>query len=564
MKLKIIGFLLCLLPFFGLAQSKKLKKLYNQAKQQFNQQNYSQSLLTFQEVIGFDEENQLIENAHFYYALSAYRSNIFAQAKPAFEQILTKYPNSKAQDEVHYFLADIAFKNNETESAIRLLQKIKSPDLKRDARQMRGFFAQKLDLMKLRFLQQTFPQDTLIAQVLVDKIATTSDKEDDYILLENLLTNYRLEAPKNRKLEKIMRVRRPAYKVAVMLPFDLKKVTKDRDTTSISKLSLQFYQGMRIAQRELDTLDQAKIKLIAYDLSRETEQNRADTLLLNQELKDIDFVIGPLFENSYKKIADAAAMDKINMIHPFTYDSKYLQNRFTYLYQPSQETQARQAISFAKTKFPNKSILIFYDNLAKNKAFAQIYKLQAEQAGVQVLAYEQVSSSDMSKLASTLNQINPTKVGSIFISSTSQLIAGELLKLLQEKIYDVPVFAPDAWLNFQQVDYADYEKLNVHFIYPDFIKTESLEALKFKKAYTSTEFARLQEPSNHAYLGYEMVHFIAKLLQESGSRLDYTPVLQKMPAQTGIVNEKLDFTQSHDNQFVPILKIIEGEIELVK
>ncbi|MCU0446238.1 MAG: ABC transporter substrate-binding protein [Microscillaceae bacterium] len=564
MKFKLIGFLLCCLPFLGLAQSKKLKKLYNQAKQQFNQQNYSQSLLTFQEVIGFDEENQLIENAHFYYALSAYRGNILAQAKPAFEQVLSKYPNSEVSEDAHYFLADIAFKNNEPEQAFRYLQKIKSADLQREAKQMKGFFGQKMDLLKLRFLQQTFLQDTLVAQLLVDKIATTSDKEDDYILLENLLTTYKLEPPKNRKLEKVMRVRKPAYKVAVMLPFDLKKAVKDRDTSSISKLSLQFYQGMRVAQRELDTLGQTKIKLLAYDMTRESEQNRADTLLLNQELKDVDFVIGPLFENAYKKIAEAAEMDKINVIQPFSFDSKYLQNRFTYLYQPSQETQARQALVFAKNKFPNKSIIIFYDNLAKNKIFAQIYKAQAEQAGLQVLAYEQVSSTDVSKLASILGQINPTKVGSIFISSTSQLIAAELLKQLQEKIYDVPVFAPDSWLNFQQVDYTEYENRNVHFIYPDFIKTESLEALKFKKAYTSTEFSRGQDPSNHAYLGYEMLHFIAKLLQENGSRLDYTALLQKMPAQPGIVNEKLDFTTAHDNQFVPILKIVQGEVEMVK
>jgi ABC-type branched-subunit amino acid transport system substrate-binding protein len=557
----IVGiFLILSLPALGQNPSKKLKKAYNQALGIFNQQNYDQALIEFQEVLDFKENNQLIENAQFYYALCAYKNEMPDQAQSALSEFLAKYASSNLRDEANYMLADLAFRKNELDKAFSYLRKIQKPERQQAAQKMEWFFLQKQEIPRLRLVLQNNPKDTLIAQVLVDKIAATSEKEDEYILLEQLINDYKLTPPQNRRIEKILR-RRPVYKVAMMLPFEVQKV-KAKDTSSVSKISMQLYQGMRIAQKELDSTAKLKFELVAYDLNRDSEKTSLDSIFMNQELRDVDFVVGPLFENSFKKLADSALKARIQTIQPISIDDKYIQNRFTYLYHPSQETQVRKSIEFMKKNFRNKSAIVFFDNLAKNRALANLFKETAEKQGLKIEVFEQIQTSRLHKLDSIISRLNSTQIGSIFITSTSQLIALELVRVMKDRIFDVPVFAPDSWLKFQELSNADLEKLNFHFVYPDLLNVDTNEALKFKKAYL-TQTPRL-ELDDYAYLGYEMLHILAKWVDEYGIQVDYTTVTRKKAAESGIVTELIDFGGYNSNQFVPILKIKEGIPELVK
>ncbi|NJO02679.1 MAG: ABC transporter substrate-binding protein [Bacteroidia bacterium] len=117
-----------------------------------------------------------------------------------------------------------------------------------------------------------------------------------------------------------------------------------------------------------------------------------------------------------------------------------------------------------------------------------------------------------------------------------------------------------AWLKFQSISYEDYERQNVHFIYPDYLDTDSAKAVKFKKKYL--DFART-EPNMYAFIGYEILHFFADLLQQYGTQTDYRAELRKLGPESGIATEGINFSQSNTNQFVPILKIKDGNPELI-
>lgn len=538
------------------AQSKKFMKNYTLAKNAFQQQNYTLAISLFNQVFKLNEENNLTEKAYFYYALAALKSGQTSEAQVSFEKILTKYPNLK--EETLYQLADIAFRNRQNEQALNYLSQIKSPSFKNDVASMKGYHLQQLDMLALRMLHQNFPKDTLLVQCVVDKIATTSESYEDLDLMDELITNYQVNRPTQQRLKRKVIKRQTAYKVAVLLPFDYEKM-KSRDTTTVGKLAISMYQGMRIAKKELDTLNGTKVVLYAYDINRDAE-NKIDKFVQEQEWKDIDLIISPLFENLYRKVADFAAKQKVNMINPISFDSRLLLNKFTYLYEPTTETQARQSVEFVKQKFSNKTVLIFYDNLARNKSFANLCKQNAEKEGLKVLAFEELGIGDLMKMNEILAKFNSTEVGSIFVISTSQLIAGETIKIIKNKIYDVPLFVPNAWLTFQDIDYAEYEKLNVHFIYPEYLDTETPGALRFKKAYL--EFAR-QEPGTYSYVGYEIIHYFANLLEKYGTNTDFSNILKNSKPEKGKIEASLDFSKGNDNHFVPILKIKDGEPSLV-
>jgi ABC-type branched-subunit amino acid transport system substrate-binding protein len=289
-------------------------------------------------------------------------------------------------------------------------------------------------------------------------------------------------------------------------------------------------------------------------------ESELDGMLNEKEFEDMDLIISPLFDNLYKKVSELAWKQKINMINPVAIDKKFLLNNFTYLYQPTTETQAHRTIDFAFQNFKNKTVLILHDNLPRNKNFAIVCKQYAENLGLKVLGMEEFQAGNLVKIESFLSKFNPTEVGSLVAITTSQLITLDIIKVLKNKIYDVPVFAPDAWLTFQEIDFADYEKLNVHFIYPEFLNTDTPEALRFKKAYL--EFAR-QEPSTYSYVGYDIIHYFAALLNQYGTKTDYRRFLKNAKPTKGKIDTVIDYSKANDNQFVPILKIVQGVPELI-
>ncbi|MDX2303085.1 MAG: ABC transporter substrate-binding protein [Microscillaceae bacterium] len=553
------GLILC--PLLASAQSKKLYQTYTQAKQAFIQNQYETANSLFALVTQSGEENQLVEYAYYYLALSAQKKNDLKSAQQNYLRLLERYPNWANRDEVYYALADIAFQNQDIESALNYLNKIQATDFQRDIYHIKGYYISRMETTPLRLLQQNLPQDTLIAQILVDKIAARSENMDEIAFMNELIRELKLQKPDKRRIDRFQYIRE-TYKVAAMLPFDFDKLRK-REYTSLSKIAVSMYQGIRLACKELDSLLSVDIKLFAYDVRKENT-NSLNEMISRHEFDDMDFIIGPLFPDEFKKMADLAATQKINMINPISDDAKLLYNEFTYLFRPTAESQAEKVAQFVAQKFSSKNTLIFYDNLTANQELAVQFQKKAEAEGLKVLASQKVNTFDLAKIAEVLDQFKNSSIGSILVSSTSSLVAEEILKVLREKYINAPLFVPDAWLSkFNSIDLLIYENQQVHFISPEYLNTESARASQFIKNYKNFNLQDDEDPDIYAFLGYEMMYYFANLLQKFGTKTNYRTQLNAQGLQVGKLVEGIDFSNKNDNQFVPILKIVNGQTQLV-
>lgn len=557
MKNSIITIIFILYSISTIAQSKKIQKIYAQAKQYLNEKNYSLAIEYFKDVIDSQEENSMVTNAHFFYAQAALKNKELGKSQYGFETILKNYPNWQYKDEVYYSLADIAFKNKEYDVAIDYINQVKSNDLQTSIHNMMGHYIIQMSTLELKLLQQTYPDNTFIAQCLVDKIAATSNKLEDIELMEKIIEELSLETPKKRKVKRKIYKRTP-YKIAILLPFEYHKL-KNKDTTSLGRLAINLYQGIRLAKKELDSLEGTKIELYAYDINRNNKDS-LDKMVLSGEFDDMDFIIGPIFENSFKKMADVAQIKRINIINPISFKSSFSLNDYTFMYTPFSKTQAIQTIKYISTNYVKKSIIIFFDNLSKNKELANTYRQQAEKAGLKVVLFEEVSTRNIAQIKKVLSDVSNDEIGSIFVSSTSQLVASEIIRNLNNLNIKAPVFVPDSWLKFQSIDYEDYERMNTHFISPDYLNKETQKATKFKIAFQ--EFTR-KTPNNYAYIGYEIIHYFSNLLGKYGTNIRFKNILQTQQAKEGKITGGFDYSTGNDNQYVPLLKIKEGETTLV-
>ncbi len=537
-------------------QSRKVQKEYNLAYQLLNQKKYGSAKDAFNRVRISGEDNKLVENAHFFYAQAALENNELDLAKRAFQAMLERYPNWIHRAEIYYAMADIHFQTEEYELALSYLAQIKIPEFVKDVIQIKGFYLTKTPLLRLRILHQTFPQDTLIAQLLVDKIAATSDKVEDYDLLESLVAQYQLQRPEKSKLQKIVYRRQP-YKIGVMLPFDFARL-KNRDTTALAEVAINMYQGMRLAQQELDSLTKVRVRLYAYDVNRNALPE-VNQWALSGEFNDMDLVVGPLFADSYEKMTNIAQLKSFNLVQPLNITSAEIPSPFTYTLLPAIQEQTEDLCGYISDNIRNKTVLILYDRL--NKAFAFAFQQKAQSLGIKVLAIEEIKTVELNQIRNILGQFRPVEIGAMLVSSTSQLLAQEVLKYSEALGINAPSFVPNAWLRFQDIDYETFEQRQIFFLSPDYINFDTPAAVKFKSAYQKS--LKGLEPSQHAYIGYELMHLFGQMLHQYGTQNDFRRVFARQGHIKGKIIEGFDFSKGSINSYMPILRIKEGEPELV-
>jgi ABC-type branched-subunit amino acid transport system substrate-binding protein len=566
MNKKILSFLLCVAFCSVLNElraqnpkpSKKGQKQYITAKSLLNTEKYQEANLIFDAIYKNPKNYELRANSLFYIAVGHQKSKNLAEARQTIEKLLTEFPAFQGREEALYMLAELQFISNEAEKALQTIEKIQEDNTAPDAQNMKGYFLRQMELNALRDLLPKRPKDKMLAQIIADKIATQSTEEQDIDYMEQLIADLKLEKPATMRYERKI-LTKPAYKIAVLLPFELERM-KQRDTTTLNRISVSLYQGMRAAQRQLDTLGGVKVRLYAYEIGSK-DKGKLAKLLKDKEFQDIDAFVGPVFDSLNRAVAEILPTQKALLVNPISLDAKMIVNPYTYLYESTPETQAQRVVDFLSTQGENKNMVIFYDDLRKNKNLATFVKQKAEKQGFKVIVFEEVSVSDLSIIRTTFDKYNRFDVGSMVVSSSSTAVAEEVAKFLQVNSFAVPVIVPDSWLRIQNLDYELYEKLKIHVLAPEYLDIDDAKTLPLKKAYSV--LARQDMPNNnpYPYVGYEVVHHLAKLWETAGTQANYDKVLPKMSPYQGKTGEWLWYEKGkQDNQFVPILHFVKKEM----
>jgi LysM repeat protein len=182
--------------------------------------------------------------------------------------------------------------------------------------------------------------------------------------------------------------------VAMLLPLYLEEITgynyydSARIITSGNLKAfrfLQFYEGALMA---IDALVNKglNIKLFVYDVDGSRGKSKTQSVIRDPELRNMDLIIGPLYYNSFKVVAEFAESHSIPIINPFSRKDKILYNNTNvYKVQPSWEEQLRQTANFIKLNYPDANIIIVRQNQYQNKPELGILKqefLKIEHKGI--------------------------------------------------------------------------------------------------------------------------------------------------------------------------------------
>jgi ABC-type branched-subunit amino acid transport system substrate-binding protein len=539
-----------LLPFWGMAQTNAdYQKKFQNGKKLLADGKYTQARDAFRPLVKVSPANAYAAYAHYYMALASLKNRQPAEAKQTLQTIMEQFPSWKAIDDARYLLANAAFESGDETEALTALKAIRSNALKEEAVGLKKhYLAQVKDLNTLKKLQSAHPDDATVAEVLVDRI-NASNSQADQALAEKLQKQFKLNRNSREETKVTASAQKDSYNVAVLFPFGVNQLNPTA-TSRNNQFALDMYEGIKLGRDKLAE-EGIKVNLFAYDVANDA--NKALEMVNSPELASMDLLIGPLYAESYKVVSSFSRSRQIPLVNPISSNTKILQdNPYSFLVQTSPELRAAKAAEYAAKNFRPNVALIFYGTNSEDSLMAYAYRDKVIETGGKVQVFKKMTSP---QFGTTLQGLNAGTVGHIFITTSNQSVATTMMSALAVADSKVPVITTPNILDFQMIGYEQYERRNVHFIYPDYVSMDNPEAKAFMSRYI-TENNII--PSVYSYQGYDTMLFFGQLLSKYGSR--FRDELLRQPPVKGTALYGFHYAGSTANQYVPLLKFEQSRL----
>jgi hypothetical protein len=536
----------------ALAQEADYQRKYESGKELLKGGKYELAKEIFRPLMQEAEGNRYAAYAHYFYALGSLKTNKPDEARLTLLQLLQKFPDWPDADNAHYLLANAAFEKKDYLAAMGYLEKVRSKPVKEDGENLKRHYASVTTAKALKELHQRYPDDAVLATVLVDKLTLSTDPED-LELAKRLDEKFKLNRAE-QITESTQTEKKDAYNVALLLPFNYNQLVSDKSARN-NQLAVDMFNGIQLAQQKLAE-EGVKINLLAYDIG-----NEADPMLklINQpDFAASDLLVGPLYGSTIKAAIAFAGQRRIGQVNPITNNGQILQNNpVAYLFQPSVESQARYAANYALQNFAVKTAVILWGASARDSTLAHQYRKFYTEGGGKVLAFKKMAQPTVGQMEAALSGYDEAKLGHIFIPSAQQNVAINFMSVMEKNFEAMPVITMANWLDYHMINYDQYERHNVHFIFPEFVDYRKPEVIAFKQAYVAK---RNLIPSIYAYQGYELMMRFGRALGEFGT--NFHAGMQGRPATPGILLPGFHYNGSNDNQYVPLIKFQNADLVL--
>ena len=558
-------------------------------KKLFYQKNYSEAIFYFDSLGSSDNEFKIY--SIYYSGLCDFNLNKFESAQGKFENIKSNHSSWPQIDEVNYWLVRLLLEKNEYEFSFKTFSDIKSHNIKNE---LYNFLDQKVekinDFNKLRKWHEIYPNNNVISKYFGRKLLNEPLDKNIINKIQNILSNVSKE---NLFIDNENYI----FKIAVLLPF----MYNENDNSSIirnNKFIMDLYNGMRIAINHLDSLG-VNIKLYPYDTKR--DPNVVKDILKLSYFNKMDLIIGPLYTSPVKLVSQYCLENKIFMINPLSNNNEIIDNnKYSMLFLPSNKTLAIKAAYYARKKFnKNKNAIIFYENNKVDSLIASIYENEMESYGFNFIYKQKVNLEDSRLILDSLTNsyelmlskqeadsiseipgrvvkdgrgiekldtiykyeekfyIDDDSIGHVFTVSSNSLLSSNTLSAVDVRNDTISVLGFDDWLNYDVNTFDQLKRLDVSFISTKYINFNS-EISNFIKDKFINSYAEV--PSENLFIGFGLINMIGKIVDKYGSYFQFG--LRNENLIEGDVFESFQYNFMNDNQFVPIIKIIDSELKI--
>ena len=533
------------------------------------------------------QRGPLAAYATYYYALACFRQRSFSSARASIRQLIEVFPNWRKLDDARYLLGAVCLETGQYEDALTALQLIRDPALRPDVTKLEQAFLPRLtDLNRLKQLNRAFPANRTVGLALIDLIQRTGGSKDDLELSDRLTNRFGVPGTvtgsptpatagspsADRSAPPVTAANRSTrpkgyYNVAVLFPFRLEEFDAQKRPRS-NQYVYDLYDGIKLAKRKLQD-EGITVNLFAYDL--DNDANKMLELVNNPQFSQTDLIIGPLYVEPNRIASAYANQNNTLLLNPIATSSELVLNQpWSFLAQPSVNQQAQQVAELVRSLNGGRRAAIYFGQARKDSLLAAAYLTELKRQNYQIMDYRKLTGTTQAMadamqftglttapqpLTAVTSPVTPTPttLSHVFFASSNDDDGVRMLDALSRRRVSGPLIATAGAFDFYRNSLSTFTRRELYVVYPDFIDATREPVIQFQEEYVTK---RNTIPSVFAHEGYDMMLFFGRQLAKNTLQQRNRANLRS--DTDDYLLSGFDYTQTNDNQIVPIVKYEDG------
>ena len=300
------------------------------------------------------------------------------------------------------------------------------------------------------------------------------------------------------------------YDIVLMLPFfaTYKDSMLSRDYR-LRDAAIQLYRGAMMAA---DSLESAGLQAKIHVVDVLDDKVAIQAVLKKEVMKRADLVIGPLFKDVIPEVSAWCKDHQVHMVVPVQQPNRVLLNAPSISKTvPGSATQWMAMARYVAEKHAADNVVLVDSKILDDKKLVEAFKeewfrLKKDSLKRVVVFNDPATFSLESKLTGVRNIV--------LVPTSDKKVIAAVFKALGSK--NVEVFGTEAWDDMDFISVVDRNKYHVHFPQNTFVDYSVVPTQRWIETYRSRFKS---EPSNFAFVGYDVTLFYGRGLKTFGREL---------------------------------------------
>jgi hypothetical protein len=553
MKISLLTFVIVFASLLSATAQESLDQ-YRQAKQMISTGNYGQAMDLLSPYLDHDTYGEVANYASYHYARAAYSARQYDLAQSALKQLI-RARKWKHQDDAKYLLAVTQFQQQNITEALAEIDGIENEAILEEAYRASYDFLQHASTSVLIVNLPNYETNKGLVLALRNQLANrtvlSAGEQEVFDRIKSVDFSSTTEEATSSKREL-----NQTLEVAVVLPFNYTGGSGVRNLGD-NNFVFELYQGIHFAAEEAR---QKGLSLIIRTFDTERKPAVVQAILEDPFFQVADIIVGPIYPEEADIVASFAERNKIPFINPLSnIDDPDRKLNYSYLFRPSVKALTDGVIRYS-SRLSGKRMAIAYSGTSRDEMLARQFSESASKLGYQIVENRKVAGRDMRGFFDNLSVRaggNP-RADQIVIFSDDPNVASPTFMAMESLTTEIPVLVLDSWLYFNFANYEMLDVQNFHFIGNNTVNMGKKEVNEFRDNF----FKQFNVyPGLNAHLGYELMHWLSGTINQQRG-FDFRKNLDQSGFQNGKLTFGFDFSNSNSNNFVPILRLDEGALEI--
>ncbi len=359
----------------------------------------------------------------------------------------------------------------------------------------------------------------------------------------------------------INKPKKTSYNVGVFLPFLLKEsellnidelIVNKQNFPPSQQLAIDFYEGLQRAADSLKSSD-FSVNFKIYDVG-EKDSFSVLKYVKDENFKNLDLIIGPLYNSSFKIISTEAKKLQIPCISPLTQQNKVLfDNAFTSKTTPSNSNLLQGLANFCLDSLYSQNLVLINSGVSKDQANIKSFKRDYNEK--LILKNLNDTLPEVRGINGAKSLYKADKLNYYVVLTENEVFVSDFvthLNMFADKKENIRVIGLRKWLT---LDNLDLEYLNrFGFIFPAAYFIDNDDAF-IKKINTWYRQKYYTDAGDYYYYAAETGLYYFNLLKTTGP--SFCIVLDDFPKNGNVIN--FDFfhpnnTTGFENRAVQIIR----------